>query len=98
MSEMAQLQGILTLISTFLSLFVTWSCVCTINAMSPRTRFVVRLAYVLLCTGAMGIAMYPVWFHEPIDGYVLILLVAIALIAFDKWRLQRSWTRHHRIL
>jgi|GEM_PF-4362656 len=99
MSQLGQLSIVIIAVSTILSLFVTWSCVCTINAMSRRTRFLVRLAYILLGTGAIGIAMYPVWFHEPVDGYVLILLVAIALIAFDKWRLQRKpLARHHRIL
>lgn len=99
MSDLSQVEGILTVISTVLSLFVTWTCICAVNNMSRKTRFLNRLAYVLLGTGAIGVAMYPFWFQKPIEAHVLILLAAIALIAFDKWRLQkRSMTRHHRIL
>lgn len=97
MAGMGTYEALITAVSIMLSLFITWTCICAVNGMSPKTRLISRLAYVLLGTGAIGVAMYPIWFHRPVETHVLLLLVSIALIAFDKLRLQRSITRHHRI-
>lgn len=98
MTEVSALGGFLSASCTVLSLFITWTCVCAVNNMSRKTRLLNRLAYVLLGTGTTGVAMYPVWFDQPVESHVFILIMAVALIAFDKWKLQkRPITRHHRI-
>lgn len=88
--EMSQYDSVVTIVSTILSLFVAWTSICAVNTMGDQTRFIIRIAYVLMGTGAAGMAMYPFWFGSAPTFHAVLVMAAVALVYMDNWRLRRA--------
>lgn len=74
------------------STIVLWTCVCTLNYMTPSTPPVHRLAYVLLGVGAASMLLGPLYFEfkPTVGGTVLAAGTALLLIT------ERLYTRKLR--
>lgn len=74
---------------------VLWVSICTLNFMSPGTRIVSRLAYILLGVGAAGFLLAPPLIgYRPDPGTVFLLAGVAAVLADGRNRAMRR--RHSR--
>ncbi len=73
---------------------VMWAEVCTLNAMTRRTRLVTRLAHVLIGVGTAAVVLTPCYLgRAPSHAEILLLsgLALLALVRKARWlRLRRS--------
>ncbi len=67
-------------ISTFASLVVLWTSICTINHMTRRTPITIRAAYILIGVGAAGVLLVPVYFHRPQTPAEMLLIAGTAIL------------------
>lgn len=79
-------------VSALSALIVLWSCICTLNYMTPKTSPIQRISYVLLGVGAASMLLGPLYFdHKPtLGGTILALGVAVLLVT------ERLYTRKLR--
>lgn len=74
---------------------VLWVSICTLNFMSPGTRLVSRLAYILLGVAAGGFILAPPLIgYRPDPGTVFLLMGVAAVLADGRNRAMRR--RHSR--
>ena len=69
--------------------------VCVINRMSKATNHLIRLAYILLAVGALGVVMGPLYSRSiPAAAEVIIKVGAALALIFGAYRRQKKgWTQ-----
>ncbi len=75
-------QTVLTASTILPAIVILWTCICTLNYMTPRTAPASRLSYLLMGVGAAALLLGPAYFdHVPsLGGAVLTSGTAILLI------------------
>lgn len=69
--------------------------VCVINRMTRKTNHIIRLAYILLAVGALGIVSAPLFgYSAPLVAETIIKVgVAMVLIVGTHYRQKKGWTQ-----
>lgn len=76
-------------LNTIAGLVVIWTALCTLNYMSPATRWFSRIAYVLIGAGAAAMLLAPFYFKQALNGGSVILLCGVAVLLVS----ERFYTR-----
>lgn len=76
-------------LNTVAGLVVIWTALCTLNFMSPSTRWFSRVAYVLIGAGAAAMLLAPFYFKQALNGGSVILLCGVAVLLVS----ERFYTR-----
>ena len=72
----------LVVLNTLGSMGVLWRCICALNHMSRKTRFSIRLAYILVALGAAASLCAPSYLGRPPTRAEVLLVVGFALLSF----------------
>lgn len=75
--------------NTLLSGTVVWTALCSINHMTPKTRFPIRMGYLLMGVGAFAAMLSPLYFDRHPTVTEISLMAAIAFIRLADHRRRR---------
>lgn len=86
---------VLDIVNSIFSSVVLWASICAVNQMTAKTRFFIRIAYVLLGMGAFATLILP-WLATPTIKNPMIpnVLMTMAVAIMVLWDRRRSMFRH----
>lgn len=93
------LQALMLAANGIFSLVVLWTCVCTLNYMTPSTPALHRLAFIFLGVGAASMLLGPLYFtHKPTPGGTILAGGVALLLVTERLYTRRLRDRYSRKL
>lgn len=71
-----------------------WASICATNNMSPGTRPIIRVAYVVLGTASAASLLYPFWYGQPPGLREMMLILGVVTLLYADKRSSKHRPAH----